>query len=154
MEALLISKGYFSTQSLSFWALKWARNSSLSGLCGGLSDPHCSAPQLLSGGGACTQLWGPQASAGCGCSETLHSLGESGRSPGAGKGNSLQYSCLENPMDKKSLAGCSPWGPKESDTTEQLTLSLYFEISLCCFFLHPVPISFCFSHIPCLAASL
>ena len=36
MEALLISKGYFSTQSLSFWALKWARNSSLSGLCGGL----------------------------------------------------------------------------------------------------------------------
>ena len=29
-------------------------------------------------------------------------------SPGGGKGNSLQYSCLENPMDKSSLAGYSP----------------------------------------------
>ena len=118
----------------------------LAGLCRGLSDPHFSAPQLLSGGGACAQLWGPQASAGCGCSETLHSLGESGRSPGAGKGNPLQYSCLENPTGKKSLAG---WGTKESDTTEQLTFSLYFKISLYCFVSHPVPISFCFSHIPC-----
>ena len=25
----------------------------------------------------------------------------SGRSPGEGNGNSLQYSCLENPMDRK-----------------------------------------------------
>ena len=40
----------------------------------------------------------------------------SGRSPGEGNGNSFQYSCLENPMDR-------PWGHKESDTTEQLTLS-------------------------------
>ena len=37
--------------------------------------------------------------------------------PGEGNGNPLQYSCLENPMDK-------PWGRKESDTAEQLTLSL------------------------------
>ena len=29
-------------------------------------------------------------------------------SPGGGQGNSLQYSCLENPMDKSSLAGYSP----------------------------------------------
>ena len=34
-----------------------------------------------------------------------------------GNGNPLQYSCLENPMDK-SLVGYSPWGCKESDTTE------------------------------------
>ena len=27
------------------------------------------------------------------------SIPESGRSPGRGHGNSLQYSCLENPMD-------------------------------------------------------
>ena len=27
------------------------------------------------------------------------SIPESGRSPGEGNGNSLQYSCLENPMD-------------------------------------------------------
>ena len=37
--------------------------------------------------------------------------------PGEGNGNTLQYSCLENPMDR-SLAGYSPWGCKESDTTE------------------------------------
>ena len=28
------------------------------------------------------------------------SIPGSGRSPGEGKGNTLQYSCLENPMDK------------------------------------------------------
>ena len=32
----------------------------------------------------------------------------------------LQYSCLENSMDKRSLAGYSLWGQKESDTGEQL----------------------------------
>ena len=29
-----------------------------------------------------------------------HSIGESGRSPGVGNGNPLQYSCLENPLDR------------------------------------------------------
>ena len=41
---------------------------------------------------------------------------------GEGNGNPLQYCCLENPMDSKtpwSLVGYSPWGHKESDTTEQ-----------------------------------
>ena len=32
--------------------------------------------------------------------EKLHSVPESGRSPGGGNGNPLQYSCLENPMDR------------------------------------------------------
>ena len=44
-----------------------------------------------------------------------------GRSPGEGNGNPLQYSCLENPTEshgQRSLVGCSPWGRKESDTTE------------------------------------
>ena len=41
----------------------------------------------------------------------------SGRSPGGGQGNLLQYSCLENPMDRGSLAGYSAQGCKESDTT-------------------------------------
>ena len=49
--------------------------------------------------------------------EDLDSILGSGRSPGEGNGNTLQYSCLENPMDR-------PWGCKESDMTEQLTLSL------------------------------
>ena len=30
----------------------------------------------------------------------LGSIPGSGRSPGEGNGNALQYSCLENPMDK------------------------------------------------------
>ena len=46
------------------------------------------------------------------------SIPGSGRSPGGGQGNPLQYSCLENPHGQKSLAGYSPWGRTESDTTE------------------------------------
>ena len=41
-----------------------------------------------------------------------------GRFPGGGHGNPLQYSYLENPYGKRSLAGYSPWGRKESDMTE------------------------------------
>ena len=48
-----------------------------------------------------------------------------GRSPGGGNGNPLQYSCLENSHEQRSLAGYSPWGHKVSDTTEQLTLALF-----------------------------
>ena len=32
-----------------------------------------------------------------------------GRSLGEGHGNPLQYSCLENPHGRRSLAGYSPW---------------------------------------------
>ena len=34
------------------------------------------------------------------------------RSPGEGSGRLLQYSCLEDSMDKRSLVGYSPWGRK------------------------------------------
>jgi len=43
----------------------------------------------------------------------------SGRSPGEGNGNPLQYSCLENPIDK----GRCSLGPKESDMTEATLLA-------------------------------
>ena len=43
---------------------------------------------------------------------------ESGRSPGGGHGNPLQYSCLENLHGQRSLVGYSPQHCKESDTTE------------------------------------
>ena len=36
----------------------------------------------------------------------------------------LQYSCLESLHGQRSLAGCSPWGHKESDTTEWLSRRL------------------------------
>ena len=40
------------------------------------------------------------------------------RSPGEGHGHPLQYSCLETPHGQRSLEGYSPWGHKESNTTE------------------------------------
>ena len=49
------------------------------------------------------------------------SIPGSGRSPGGGHGNPLQYSCLENPHGQRSLVGYSPWGLKETDTTERLS---------------------------------
>ena len=49
----------------------------------------------------------------------LGSIPGLGRSPGGGQGNPLQYSCLENSMDR-NLVGYSPGGCKESDTTERL----------------------------------
>ena len=56
-------------------------------------------------------------------------MGDPGSIPGLGgfpgEGNSypLQYSCLGNSMDRKAY----PWGHKESDTTERL--SLHFILS-------------------------
>ena len=42
----------------------------------------------------------------------------SGRSPGGGYDNPLQYSCLENPHGQRSLAGYGPQHCKESDRIE------------------------------------
>ena len=50
----------------------------------------------------------------------LGSIPGSGRSPGAGNGYALQYSCLENPRTEEP-GEHSPWGCKESDMTERLT---------------------------------
>ena len=54
----------------------------------------------------------------------LGSIPELGRSPGKGKGYPLQYSGLENSMDYIY----SPWGRKESDMTERLSLSFHKSI--------------------------
>ena len=48
----------------------------------------------------------------------------SGRSPGKGNGNPLQYSCLEKSHGQRSLADYSPWGHKELDTTEQRSMGI------------------------------
>ena len=45
-----------------------------------------------------------------------------GRSPGGGHGNPLLYSCMENPHGQRSLVGYSPWGHKDLDMTEQLSM--------------------------------
>ena len=53
------------------------------------------------------------------------SIPGSGRPPGGGNGNPLQYSCLENPVER-SVVGYSPWGGRKSDTTEQLHFHFHF----------------------------
>ena len=45
----------------------------------------------------------------------MGSVSGSGRSLGGGLGNPLQYSCLENPKDKRA-EGLQPMGRKQSDT--------------------------------------
>ena len=66
----------------------------------------------------------PDASVGkesdCSAEDTgdMGSIPASGRSPGEGHGNPLQYSCLQKSYGKRSLTSYSPWGCKESDTTE------------------------------------
>ena len=47
----------------------------------------------------------------------------SGRSPGEGNGNPLQYSCLEKSHGQRSLSGYSSRGHKELRTTNPLTFS-------------------------------
>ena len=43
----------------------------------------------------------------------------SGRSPGEGNGNPLQYPCLENSMNKGAWQANSPWGHKGLEMTAQ-----------------------------------
>ena len=49
---------------------------------------------------------------------SLGSIPGSGRSLGEGLGNPFQYSCLENPMDRRAWSAI---GHRELDTTEWLT---------------------------------
>ena len=65
------------------------------------------------------------------------SIPGSGRSPGGGHGNPLQYSCLENLHGQRSLAGYSPWGHtvwtplKQLSTHAHITMydSVYMSIT-------------------------
>ena len=60
-----------------------------------------------------------------------------GRSPGQGNGNSLQYSCLENPMDRGAW-----WATvtKESDAIQRLNNNILLDLSD-----HSLPLS---THLP------
>ena len=70
------------------------------------------------GQGASRRLSGKE----CACSAGDPGLiPRSGRSPGGGHGNTLQDSCLENPLERGAWwAACSPQGPKALDTTKRL----------------------------------
>ena len=58
----------------------------------------------------------------------LGSIPGLGRCPGGGHGNPLQYICLENPKSRGAWMGYSPWGCKESDTTEQVSTALHTDL--------------------------
>ena len=49
--------------------------------------------------------------------EDLGSIPASGRSPGEGNGNPLQYSHVGNPMAKEPDGLDSPWGHRKLDMT-------------------------------------
>ena len=53
------------------------------------------------------------------------------RSPGEGFGNPLQYSCLENPLDRGDWQ-LQPMGGKELDTTEQMNMHSLQDINQLC----------------------
>ena len=55
----------------------------------------------------------------------------SGRTPGEGNGNPLQYSCLENSMDRGAW-WFTVHGVTKSWTQQQLTISLSVELSPLC----------------------
>ena len=66
-------------------------------------------------------------SASVGDKRDMGSILGSGRG-GGGNENPLQYSCLENPMDRGAWQATSPWVHKESDTTEyEQTLIVHIE---------------------------
>ena len=54
-------------------------------------------------------------------SGNLGSIPRLGRSPGGGRGNPLQYSCLENPHSQRNLVGYNTRDREESDMTELLS---------------------------------
>ena len=78
----------------------------------------------------------------CGAGDLGSILGL-GRSPGGGHGSPLQYSCLENPHGQRSLAGYSPLGAKESDTTERLSTHTHTAEGLLSAYTYPILIYIC-----------
>ena len=66
---------------------------------------------------------------GQGDTRDMGSIPGSGRSPGKGIGNPLQYSCLEQFHGQKNLVGYHPGGHRVSDVTTQT--STYIVVCIC-----------------------
>ena len=74
---------------------------------------------------------GKESSCNAGDTEDEGSIPESGRSPGGGNGNPLQYSYLEKSHGQRNLAGFSPWGRKELNLTKRLSTHTQCGIIFC-----------------------
>ena len=78
------------------------------GLCINLEewDGEGDGRKVQKGGDICMPMAGfpgdSEVKASVSNAEDLGSIPGSGRSPGEGNGNPLQYSCLENPMDREA----------------------------------------------------
>ena len=70
----------------------------------------------------CCGASGEEPPASAGDTRDMGSIPGSGRSPGGGNGNPLQYSCLENPMDRGAWRA-TVHGVAELDTTEATELA-------------------------------
>ena len=76
-----------------------------------------SKDQCFPGGSA-----GKESTCNAGNTGDVGSIPGSGRSPGGGNGNPLQYSCLENPMDRGAWWATALKVSQESGTTKQLSV--------------------------------
>ena len=62
----------------------------------------------------------------------LGSIPESGRSPGGGHGDPLQYSCLENPMDRRAWRATVHGVTKSRTRPKGCGMHACMTESLCC----------------------
>ena len=72
------------------------------------------------------------------CKESACNVGDLGSIPGEGNGNPIRYSCLEDSMEQRNLAGYSLWDCKESKMTERLSLHSDVSTMMMKNFLHMV----------------
>ena len=81
------------------------------------------------------------------------SIPGSGRSPGEGNGNPLQYSCLENPMDWEAC-WATVHGVAESDTTEWLHFHTLVSPHSSCFNFGPSSLDFLLTLVSSVSSSI
>ena len=112
------SRGKMETQVFRPWSLQSQRVE-----CRG-PGRHGGFANLLMGFPGGSEVKAPACNAG-----DLGLIPGSERFPGEGNGNPLQYSCLENPMDRGAWWATVHGVAKESDTTEKLHFHFHFGVA-------------------------